>query len=60
MTMILQCIYGLLLNPDVNDPLNTNLASLYYEATGQYEAQIVEYVNRYALKNRDQWRKKLI
>jgi ubiquitin-protein ligase len=60
MTMILQCIYGLLLNPDVSDPLDTNLAALYYEATGQYEAQILEYVTKYALKTRDQWRKELI
>ncbi len=60
MSLILQCIYGLLLNPDTSDPLDTNLSSLYYEANGQYEAQIMDSVNKHALKTRDQWRKELI
>ena len=59
-SLILQCIYGLLLNPDVNDPLDTNLAFLYYEANGQYEAQILDFVNKYASKRREEWRKELI
>lgn len=59
-SLILQCIYGLLLNPDIVDPLDTNLALLYYEANGLYEAQIMEYVNKYALKSRDIWKKELV
>lgn len=54
---ILEFIYGLLLNPDVTDPLDTNLAFMYYEADGQYEASIMEYVKRYAGKTRQQWQK---
>jgi len=48
------------LNPDVSDPLDTNMALLYYEANGQYEADILEYVNKYASKTREQWKKELI
>jgi ubiquitin-protein ligase len=59
-SVILNCIYGLLLNPDVSDPLDTNMALLYYEANGQYEADILEYVNKYASKTREQWKKELI
>lgn len=60
MSTILNCIYGLLLNPDVTDPLDTNLASLFYEANGSYEAQIMEYVDRHARQTREIWREQLI
>ena len=59
-SLILECIYGLLLNPEVSDPLDTNLAMLYYEANGQYEAEIMKHVNKYALKSREQWKKELV
>ncbi|QTF49735.1 RING-finger-containing E3 ubiquitin ligase [Acanthamoeba polyphaga mimivirus] len=58
-SLILQCIYGLLLNPDVNDPLDTNLAMIYYDANGLYEAQIIDYVNKFALKSREEWNQEL-
>ena len=57
---ILDCVYGLLLNPDASDPLDTNMAMLYYEADGQYEAQIMEYVNKFARTSREEWNKKLV
>jgi ubiquitin-protein ligase len=59
-SLILQCIYGLLLNPDISDPLDTNLATLFYEANGQYEAEIMGYVSAYAQKSREQWKKDLV
>jgi len=49
MSVILDCIYGLLLNPDTADPLDTNLAMAYYNADGSYEAQIIEYTKLYSL-----------
>jgi len=58
-SLILQCIYGLLLNPDVSDPLDTNLALAYYEADGSYEASIMEYVNLHAKKTREAWAREL-
>lgn len=58
-SLIFQCIYGLLLNPDVSDPLDTNLATLYYQADGQYEAEIIKDVKRYASKSREAWKLEL-
>merc|ERR1712134_78381 len=34
---IMHCIYGLLLNPDYEDPLDSTLALEFYEASGVYE-----------------------
>lgn len=33
MRRLLDCIYGLLLSPQIDDPLNSNLALLYYVST---------------------------
>ena len=52
---VLNCVYGLLLNPDVSDPLDSNLALLYYKADGQYEANIIEHIKFNANKSRKQW-----
>ena len=57
---IFQCIYGLLLNPDIEDPLDNNLAMSYYESDGQYEASIMEHVKIYAAKTRKEWHDELI
>lgn len=56
---ILECIYGLLLNPDVTDPLDTNLSLMYYNGNGDYEAMVMKYVRKYASKDRHAWRKEL-
>lgn len=55
--MILECVYGLLLNPDVSDPLDTNLAMQFYDGNGQYEATIMEEVKASATRTRGEWRK---
>jgi ubiquitin-protein ligase len=54
-SLILECVYGLLLNPDVTDPLDTNLALLFYSANGEYEATIMENVKKYASRSRWAW-----
>jgi len=46
--VMIDCIYGLLLNPDVSDPLDSTLALDFYSATGAYEAQIMAFVKNYA------------
>ena len=56
---ILECIYGLFLNPDVVDPLDTNLTFMYYEADGEYEATIMNHLNTHAMKTREVWRYEL-
>jgi ubiquitin-protein ligase len=57
---ILDCVYGLFLNPDITDPLDTNLAMMYYEANGEYEASIIKHVQKYAYKSRVAWRDDLV
>uniref|UniRef100_A0A6B2LN37 UBC core domain-containing protein n=1 Tax=Arcella intermedia TaxID=1963864 RepID=A0A6B2LN37_9EUKA len=58
MQTVLNCIYGLMLNPDTDDPLDTNLALSYFSATGDYEAKILAHVELYAKqKDRIAWRK---
>ncbi len=59
MKIILDCIYGLLLQPDTSDPLDSVLALSFFQANGDYEAYIISYVNKYAKKTREQWRKEL-
>lgn len=58
MHTVLQCIYGLMLNPDTDDPLDTNLALSFFSASGDYEAAIMKHVEKFAKqKNRDAWKK---
>jgi ubiquitin-protein ligase len=45
---IMHCIYGLLLNPDYEDPLDSTLALEFYEASGVYEDSIRRHVDRHA------------
>eukprot|EP00932_Pfiesteria_piscicida_P022983 SRR837773.9722.p1 GENE.SRR837773.9722~~SRR837773.9722.p1 ORF type:complete len:323 (+),score=20.99 SRR837773.9722:82-969(+) len=45
---IMQCIYGLMLNPDYDDPLDSTLALEFYEASGTYEDSIMRHVQRHA------------
>ena len=54
---IFNCIYGLLLQPDVSDPLDSTLALSFYAANGKYEADIMNYVNHHATtKTREQYK----
>jgi ubiquitin-protein ligase len=39
----LECVYGLLLAPDVADPLDSNLALDSYDDSGTYQMRIVEH-----------------
>jgi len=58
MHTVLQCIYGLMLNPDTDDPLDTNLALSFFSASGDYEAAIMKHVEKFAKsKNRATWKK---
>lgn len=56
---ILECIYGLFLNPDTSDPLDTNLALQFYQADGQYEANIMIHTKTHANIDRNKWRQML-
>ncbi|CAE7672334.1 unnamed protein product [Symbiodinium sp. CCMP2592] len=53
---LLESIYGLLLCPDVDDPLDSTLALAFYDDSGLYESSIVDHVQRHAkCKTRADW-----
>ncbi|CAM9197615.1 unnamed protein product [Ectocarpus sp. 4 AP-2014] len=53
---VLSCVYGLLLAPDHDDPLDSTLALQMYDSNGQYEAAIIEHVKAHASKPRKVWK----
>lgn len=57
---IFNCIYGLLLNPDVEDPLDSVLALSFFQANGDYEANIMKWVEKFAKKTRKEWKDFLV
>ncbi len=60
MQTVFECVYGLLLSPDTNDPLDSHLALLFYQGTGLYETSIAEHTARHAVgTTRQAWKKQL-
>lgn len=57
---ILNVVYGLLLTPDVQDPLDTALALSHYDGSGDYEGSILTHVQKHANFTREQRRKQLL
>jgi len=55
MRTVLEALYGLLLSPEVSDPLDSTVALQFYEASGSYEAQILDFTRKFASKSRQQW-----
>lgn len=58
MKTVLNCVYGLLLQPDKHDPVDTTL-SLEYHAGGAYEVSIQEHVRKHCNLTRSEWSKVL-
>merc|ERR1712080_657219 len=49
-----------MLNPDVDDPLDSTLALEFYDDSGLYETSILNHVKKHAKrKTRAQWKKEL-
>jgi len=58
---VLNCVYGLLLTPEVDDPVDTELAAQYYSSRDGYTKQIEEHTKKYAAKKSfASWRLELI
>jgi len=58
---VLECIYGLFLNPDTEDPLDSTLALQFFDGNGQYEASIMSHVTKHASKqSRDAFRREML
>jgi len=61
MSTVLNCIFGLLLNPDTDDPLDSTLALAFFDNNGQYEASIMQHVSKHAQqKDRAAWKRELV
>ncbi len=57
---ILSVIYGLLLSPDIEDPVDSSLVLEYYAANGIYEMNVMNHVKKHAsLKTRKTWNNEL-
>jgi ubiquitin-protein ligase len=52
---VLECVFGLLLSPDVSDPLDSHIALAYYDDCGAYEATIIEHTRKHASLSRKHW-----
>ena len=58
---LLEVLYGLLLNPDRDDPLDSQLALNFYNDNGQYEADVIRHCEQVRKdKNRNEWKVSLI
>jgi len=53
---VLSCVYGLLLTPETDDPLDTDLALLYFTQRDLYNVTISFHVKKYATKSKAEWR----
>jgi len=53
---VLSCVYGLLLTPETDDPLDTDLALLYFTQREMYNSTISQQVKKYASKSKEVWK----
>ncbi|TKA69329.1 hypothetical protein B0A55_07452 [Friedmanniomyces simplex] len=60
MTTLLDTIYGLLLQPEYNDPVNTAATLNYHHDQVEYSDQVREFLRKYAKKTREEWRSELV
>ena len=57
---IIDCVYGLLLNPEIEDPLDSAVAETYHLEQEKYIATARSKTKEYADKPLKEWRKELI
>ncbi|KAJ3069267.1 hypothetical protein HDU98_007670, partial [Podochytrium sp. JEL0797] len=58
-SQILDCVFGLLLVPDVDNPIDSVLALMSYDDSGKYEATILQHTALYAKSvSRETYRKR--
>ena len=57
---ILDCVFGLLLTPEPEDPLDSALAQEYYDNLHEYERTAEANTCEHARKTLQQWRKELV
>ena len=57
---IMDCVFGLLLTPEPEDPLDSALAQEYYDDRPEYERTASASTREHARKKLEQWRKELV
>eukprot|EP00054_Salpingoeca_dolichothecata_P027154 m.197600 g.197600 ORF g.197600 m.197600 type:complete len:1101 (+) comp25879_c0_seq3:125-3427(+) len=57
---IVDCVYGLLLAPEPNDPLDSTLAEEFFADRQQYEANAVKHTAQYASRTMASWKKEIL
>ncbi|XP_065835771.1 uncharacterized protein [Oscarella lobularis] len=57
---IIDCIYGLLLEPEPEDPLDSILAAKYFSSRAEYDTQATETTRKFASRSLEDCRKDLI
>ena len=57
---IVDCVFGLLLTPEPEDPLDSALAQEYYDNRQEYERTAATSTREHARKKLEQWRKELV
>ena len=60
MTTLLDSVYGLLLQPEYSDPVNTTTTLGYHHDQVEFADEVRDHVDRYASKSREEWRKTLL
>ena len=60
MTTLLDTIYGLLMQPEYSDPVNTTTTLSYHHDQVEFADEVREHVDRYASKSREEWKKQLL
>ena len=60
MREILDCMYGLLLEPEPNDPLDSNMAEQYFSERETYNEKAKRLAEQHAKKSLADWRKELL
>ncbi|KAK4539472.1 hypothetical protein LTR36_010908 [Oleoguttula mirabilis] len=58
--MILDVVYGLLLQPDTSDPVNVSSTLDYHHDAVEYAQEVRDHVERYAWKTREEWKAELL
>ncbi|KAM3414997.1 hypothetical protein BST61_g10134 [Cercospora zeina] len=60
MTMLLDTIFGLLMQAEVSDPINTTIALDYHHDQVDFADEVRSHVNKHGSKTRQQWKKELL
>ncbi|KAK3660943.1 hypothetical protein LTR22_007771 [Elasticomyces elasticus] len=60
MGMLIDTVFGLLMQPETNDPINTTATLAFHHDQVEYSDQVREFVSKYASKTKEEWRAELL